>query len=44
LQRAERIGLPNEKRITHRFPLSQLQQAFETTLRQEGVKIMVENI
>ncbi len=44
LQRAERIGLPIEKRITHRFPLSQLQQAFETTLRQEGVKIMVENI
>jgi len=44
LQRAERIGLPVEKLITHRFPLSQIQEAFDTTLRQEGVKIMVENI
>jgi L-iditol 2-dehydrogenase len=43
LQRAEKIGLPVHKLITHRFPLSRIQEAFETSLRQEGVKIMVEN-
>lgn len=43
LQRAERIGLPVHKLITHRFPLSRIQEAFETNLRLEGIKIMVEN-
>jgi len=43
LQRAERIGLPMEKLITHRFPLDQIHEAFKTNLRQEGVKIVVEN-
>lgn len=43
LQRAESIGLPVHQLITHRFPLSRIQEAFETSLRQEGVKIMVEN-
>jgi len=42
LQRAERIGLPVTNLITHRFPLSRIQEAFDTNLRQEGVKIMVE--
>lgn len=43
LQRAEKIGLPVHDLITHRFPLSRIQDAFETSLRQEGIKIMVEN-
>lgn len=43
LQRAERIGLPMESLVTHSFPLSRIQDAFDTTLRQEGIKIMVEN-
>ncbi|MDF3127654.1 zinc-binding dehydrogenase [Kiritimatiellaeota bacterium B1221] len=43
LQRAERMGLPVHQLITHRFPLSQIDEAFSTSLRQEGVEIMVEN-
>lgn len=43
LQRAEQIGIPVESLVTHSFPLSRVQEAFDTTLRQEGVKIMVEN-
>jgi L-iditol 2-dehydrogenase len=43
LQRAERIGLPVESLVTHSFPLSNIQDAFDTTLRKEGVKVMVEN-
>ena len=43
LQRAERIGLPMESLITHTFPLDQIQEAFDTNLRQEGVKIMIEH-
>ncbi len=43
LQRAEQIGIPVSSLITHRFPLSQIQEAFDTSLRQEGVKIMVQN-
>lgn len=42
LQRAESIGLPVEALITHRFPLDQIQEAFEVNLRQEGVKVVVE--
>lgn len=42
LQRAERIGLPMEALVTHTFPLSRIQEAFEANLRQEGVKIMVQ--
>ncbi|MBC2595090.1 zinc-binding dehydrogenase [Ruficoccus amylovorans] len=42
LQRAERIGLPMSSLITHRFPLDQIEEAFATNIRQEGVKIMVE--
>lgn len=41
LQRAEGIGLPMESLITHQFPLDQIQEAFDTNLRMEGVKIMV---
>jgi L-iditol 2-dehydrogenase len=43
LQRAERIGIPVTDLITHRFPLSRIQEAFDTNLRQEGIKIMVAN-
>ncbi len=42
LQRAARIGIPVEKLITHRFPLSQISEAFQTNLRQEGIKIVVD--
>jgi len=42
LQRAARIGIPVEKLITHRFPLDQISEAFQTNLRQEGIKIVVE--
>jgi len=43
LQRAERIGLPITKLITHRFPLDRIHEAFATNLRQEGIKVVVEN-
>ncbi|MGJ8642571.1 MAG: zinc-dependent alcohol dehydrogenase [Luteolibacter sp.] len=42
LQRAERIGLPVASLITHKFPLDQIQDAFDVNLRQEGVKVVVE--
>lgn len=43
LQRAERIGLPVTDLITHKFPLDRIQEAFDASLRQEGIKIMVES-
>jgi L-iditol 2-dehydrogenase len=43
LQRAEKIGIPVSSLITHRFPLDRIQEAFATSLRQEGVKIVVQN-
>jgi len=42
LQRAERIGIPVTKLITHRFPLDRIGEAFAVNLRQEGVKVVVE--
>lgn len=42
LQRAEKIGIPVSSLITHRFPLARIQEAFDTNLRQEGVKIVVQ--
>jgi L-iditol 2-dehydrogenase len=41
LQRAAGIGIPITDLITHRFALDQIQQAFDTSLRQEGIKILV---
>ena len=41
LDRAEKIGLPVTGLITHRFPLEKIQDAFDTALRQEGIKIVV---
>lgn len=42
LQRAERIGIPVSSLVTHKFPLDQIDEAFQTNLRQEGVKVIVE--
>lgn len=42
LQRAERIGLPVSSLVTHKFPLDQIDEAFQVNLRQEGVKVVVE--
>ncbi len=41
LKRAKGIGLPIEKLITHRYPLSQINEAHETNLKMEGLKIAV---
>ena len=41
LARAEKIGIPVASLVTHRFPLSRIQEAFDTTLRMEGIKVMV---
>ncbi len=41
LQRAERSGLPVSDLVTHRFQLSQIQEAFDLNLRQEGVKVVI---
>ncbi|WP_269522855.1 zinc-dependent alcohol dehydrogenase [Coraliomargarita parva] len=42
LQRAERIGIPVSSLVTHKFPLDQIDEAFQVNLRQEGVKVVVE--
>ncbi len=42
LQRAEAIGLPVTRLITHRFPFEQIGQAFEAGMSQEGVKVVLE--
>ena len=43
LKRAKGIGLPLEKLITHRFPLSQINEAHETNLKMEGLKVVIIN-
>jgi L-iditol 2-dehydrogenase len=43
LQRAQRMGLPMESLVTHRFPLERIDDAFQAAIAQEGVKIVVEN-
>lgn len=42
LQRAEKIGIPVARLITHRFPLSRIQEAFEAAQGQKGVKVVVQ--
>ena len=42
LQRAEQFGLPITSLITHRFPLDEIDEAFQVNLRQEGIKVLVE--
>lgn len=43
LKRAKGIGLPVNKLISHRFPLSQINEAHQTNLRMEGLKIAIIN-
>ena len=41
LARAKAIGLPLEKLITHKFRLADINEALETNLRQDGLKIAI---
>ncbi len=43
LKRAKGIGLPMEKLITHKFALEDINEALQTNLRQEGLKIAIVN-
>lgn len=43
LKRANGLGLPIKELITHEFTLDQLQEAIETNIRQEGIKIAIIN-
>lgn len=43
LKRAKGIGLPLEKLITHKFPLEKINEAHQTNLNMEGLKIAVVN-
>ncbi len=43
LKRAKGIGLPIEKLITHKYPLEQINEALQTNLKMEGLKIAVVN-
>ena len=43
LKRAKGIGLPIEKLITHKYPLEEINEAFVTNLKMEGLKIAVVN-
>ncbi|MBQ1183852.1 MAG: zinc-binding dehydrogenase, partial [Clostridia bacterium] len=41
LKRAKAIGLPMEKLITHKYPLSEINEALQTNLKMEGLKIAI---
>ena len=41
LKRAQGIGLPLKELITHRYPLSQINEAHQTNLKMEGLKIAI---
>ncbi len=43
LKRAKAIGLPMEKLITHKYPLSEINEALQTNLKMEGLKIAIVN-
>ena len=43
LKRAKGIGLPLEKLITHKFPLEKINEAHQTNLNMEGLKIAIVN-
>lgn len=43
LKRAQGIGLPLEKLITHEYPLAQINEAHITNLKMEGLKIAIIN-
>jgi len=43
LKRAKAIGLPLEKLITHKFPLTQIDEALKVNLQMEGIKVAIIN-
>ena len=43
LKRAKGIGLPMDDLITHEFPLDQINEAHQTNLKMEGLKIAIVN-
>lgn len=43
IKRATGIGLPIKELITHRFPLNKLNEAMETNMKQEGIKVVYVN-
>ena len=43
LKRSQAIGLPIKKLITHKFSLDNINEAFVTNLKQEGLKIAIVN-
>ena len=43
LKRAKSIGLPLEKLITHKYKLDRINEALETNLKMEGLKIAIVN-
>ncbi len=43
LKSAKDIGLPMSKLITHKYPLSQINEALQTNLKMEGLKIAIVN-
>ncbi|MCL2527933.1 MAG: zinc-binding dehydrogenase [Defluviitaleaceae bacterium] len=43
LKRAKAIGLPLEKLITHKYPLTQVDEALKTNLKMEGIKVAIIN-
>jgi len=43
LKRAKAIGLPLEKLITHKYPLEEINEALQTNLKMEGLKIAIVN-
>ena len=43
LKRAKAIGLPMSKLITHRYPLSEINEAHVTNLKMEGLKVAIIN-
>ena len=43
LKRAKAIGLPMSELITHKFPLDKINEAHQTNLNKEGIKIAIVN-
>ena len=43
LKRSQAIGLPMKELITHKYPLEQIGEAFETNVKQLGLKIAIVN-